>query len=132
VSEGGAAYEGDSIYGAEAKAPWVVYVTGAVMKPGVYEIPAGSRVNDAVKMAGGLSRTADEEAVNLAEEAEDGLHVSVPEKIEASAEEAAVSLTQHAPPRRPAAEAVAAASTRKGKTAGEPKESKKSKKPGIS
>ncbi|MDR1021307.1 MAG: helix-hairpin-helix domain-containing protein [Synergistaceae bacterium] len=129
VSEGSAAYEGGSIYGAEAEAPWVVYVTGAVMKPGVYEIPAGSRVNDAVRMAGGLSRTADEEAVNLAEEAEDGLHISVPDKIAASAVEAAVNLPQDAPPRRQAAEAVATGLARKGKAASGSKESKK---PGTS
>ena len=36
-------------------APWVVYVTGSVKRPGVYEVPSDSRVHFAVEMAGGFS-----------------------------------------------------------------------------
>lgn len=59
---------------------WVVYVTGAVMNPGVYEVPEGSRVNDALKRAGGFSMHADPEAINLAAPIEDGVHIRVPER----------------------------------------------------
>ncbi|MDR3353527.1 MAG: helix-hairpin-helix domain-containing protein [Synergistaceae bacterium] len=65
---------------------WVVYVTGAVMSPGVYEVPAGSRVLDAVAGAGGFSSNADPEAINLAERIEDEAHIKVPRKGEAKAQ----------------------------------------------
>lgn len=66
----------------ESSAPpaWVVYVTGEVISPGVYEMPPGGRINDAIRMAGGFTVLADREAVNLAEEAEDGIHIRVPRK----------------------------------------------------
>src|SRR3954466_11594077 len=44
----------------------VVDVAGAVRRPGVYRMPAGSRVNDAVTRAGGPTSKAELEAVNLA------------------------------------------------------------------
>jgi competence protein ComEA len=59
-------------------AAWVVYVTGAVMSPGVYEVPENSRVNDAVRRAGGFSIHADPERINLAERLTDGAHIRVP------------------------------------------------------
>ncbi len=55
-----------------------VYVTGAVIHPGVYNLPRLSRVNDAVKSAGGFSPTADQTAVNLAAVLEDGSEILVP------------------------------------------------------
>ena len=60
---------------------WVIYVTGAVMRPGVYELPQGSRVNEAVKSAGGFSVHADPEGINLAAKLADGVHVKVPERV---------------------------------------------------
>jgi competence protein ComEA len=57
---------------------WAVYVTGEVKFPGVYEIEPGSRVNDALRMAGGFSARADREAVNLAARLQDEAHISVP------------------------------------------------------
>lgn len=54
---------------------WVVYITGAVKKPSVYEIPANSRVYAALEAAGGFSVDADHDAVNLASMAEDGMHI---------------------------------------------------------
>lgn len=60
---------------ANTSAVWVVYVTGAVKKPGVYEIPAYSRIYAALEAAGGFSVDADQDAVNLALVAEDGMHI---------------------------------------------------------
>jgi len=58
----------------------VVYVSGAVLNPGVYTVPAGSRVEDVVYMAGGLTADADPNLVNLAERLQDGEHIIVPRK----------------------------------------------------
>lgn len=58
----------------------VVDVTGAVQRPGVYRMPAGSRVNDAVVRAGGPEPRAELEAVNLAARLADGQQVVVPEQ----------------------------------------------------
>ncbi|HEU4705605.1 MAG TPA: ComEA family DNA-binding protein [Solirubrobacterales bacterium] len=58
----------------------VVDVTGAVRRPGVYRMPAGSRVNDAVIRAGGPSSRAELETVNLAARLADGQQVVVPER----------------------------------------------------
>jgi competence protein ComEA len=55
----------------------VVYVAGAVARPGVYRLPPG-RVDAAVKAAGGLSARADAVAVNLAEPLRDGEEIVVP------------------------------------------------------
>src|SRR4051794_35446653 len=46
--------------------PLTVEVRGAVATPGLYELPAGSRVQDAVDAAGGLDGTADLSTINLA------------------------------------------------------------------
>jgi competence protein ComEA len=58
----------------------VVDVTGAVERPGVYRLPAGSRVDDAVKRAGGAGARAELEVVNLAAKLADGQQVVVPER----------------------------------------------------
>ena len=59
----------------------VVDVTGAVRRPGVYRMPMGSRVNDAVIRAGGPTGRAELEAVNLAARLADGQQVVVPERV---------------------------------------------------
>jgi len=56
----------------------VVHVTGAVASPGVYRLPAGARVTDAVQRAGGASGGALLEAINLAARLADGQQVVVP------------------------------------------------------
>lgn len=56
----------------------VVQVAGEVRSPGVYRVPAGKRVNDAVRMAGGPTARADLAGVNLAAKVEDGRQVVVP------------------------------------------------------
>jgi competence protein ComEA len=57
-----------------------VYVCGAVRKAGVYRLPQGSRVVDAVSLAGGLAGDADPEAVNLASPLSDGMKVDILKK----------------------------------------------------
>jgi competence protein ComEA len=59
----------------------VVDVTGAVRDPGVYRMPAGSRVDDAVRRAGGAAPRAQLEAINLAARLADGQQVVVPERV---------------------------------------------------
>lgn len=58
----------------------VVHVAGAVERPGVYRLPTGSRVEDAVQRAGGASAGAEPDAVNLAARLADGQQVVVPER----------------------------------------------------
>jgi len=59
----------------------VVDVTGAVQRPGVYRMPVGSRVDDAVARAGGAAPRAELEAINLAAQLADGQQVVVPEAV---------------------------------------------------
>ncbi len=49
-----------------------VQVVGAVVSPGVYELPPDSRVMDAVALAGGLTAKADPASINLARIVQDG------------------------------------------------------------
>jgi len=55
-----------------------VYVSGAVASPGVYTLPTGSRVDQALQAAGGASREADLERINLAAYVSDQEHIRVP------------------------------------------------------
>ena len=55
----------------------VVDVVGAVARPGLYHLPQGARVADAVARAGGLTRHAERTAVNLAAPIADGEQVLV-------------------------------------------------------
>jgi competence protein ComEA len=59
----------------------VVDVAGAVGKAGVYRLPGGSRVNDAVQRAGGATARAELESINLAARLTDGQQVVVPRKL---------------------------------------------------
>lgn len=60
------------------KADITIYVTGAVQNPGVYVLPAASRVEAAVQAAGGWSVDADRNAVNLAALLTDGQTIFIP------------------------------------------------------
>jgi len=77
---GGAAlsFAADSAHEAEGTRDVVVHVAGAVQRPGVYRLPAGSRVTDAVGRAGGFARGANQDAINLAARLSDGQQVVVP------------------------------------------------------
>ena len=74
--------------------PLSIYVNGAVNQPGVYELPFGSRLTDAVAVAGGFSAEAASDLVNLAAPLHDGVQVFVP-GVGDSAEVATQLLLQH-------------------------------------
>ena len=90
---GSSAYEDASLEGTkkaaavsetEAMDPaFVVHVCGEVVNPGIYELPAGSRIYEAVKAAGGFTENAAEESVNLASPIEDGVQIRIYSKEEA-------------------------------------------------
>jgi competence protein ComEA len=58
----------------------VVDVAGAVRRPGLYRLHEGSRIADAIARAGGTTRRADPELVNLAAPLADGQQVLVPRR----------------------------------------------------
>ncbi|MGQ9705545.1 MAG: helix-hairpin-helix domain-containing protein [bacterium] len=59
---------------------FMVQVEGFVKNPGIYNIPAGSRVSDAIKLAGGVLSEGEERALNLVLPVIDGMRIYVPEK----------------------------------------------------
>lgn len=58
----------------------VVDVTGAVRDGGVFRLPAGARVDDAVKRAGGATGDAELDSINLAARLSDGQQIAVPSR----------------------------------------------------
>lgn len=63
---------------------WIyIHVCGQVVTPGVYALPEGSRVWDAVEAAGGLTEEAQPDAVNLAWVITDGSKVTIPDRSQA-------------------------------------------------
>jgi competence protein ComEA len=58
--------------------PIEVHVVGAILRPGLYRFPDGSRVQDAISAAGGLASGADLNALNLAAKLEDGQQLVIP------------------------------------------------------
>jgi competence protein ComEA len=67
----------------------VVYLTGAVINPGVFELAVGARINDAIVMSGGLSEGAANNYINQAATLEDGMHIHIPTTEEIASGEAA-------------------------------------------
>lgn len=55
-----------------------VQVSGAVLEPGIYDLPANCRVEEAIAAAGGLTENADSERVNLVRKVRDGMQIRVP------------------------------------------------------
>jgi len=58
--------------------PIVVHITGAVPRPGVYALPQGARVQDAISAAGGFLAEAEKVDINLAALLEDGEKLDIP------------------------------------------------------
>jgi competence protein ComEA len=65
---------------AQSASTLTVDVSGAVTAPGVYQMPAGARLGDAIALAGGPSAAADLNGVNMAARVQDGQKVSVPSR----------------------------------------------------
>jgi competence protein ComEA len=72
----GAGTAGSGAVGADGRV--AVHVAGRVRRPGLVQLPAGSRVQDAIRAAGGSTAGADLDAVNLARRLTDGEQVFVP------------------------------------------------------
>jgi competence protein ComEA len=66
-----------------------VHVTGAVAKPGLYDLADGARVDDALAAAGGVLPTADAQRLNLALRVRDGQQLVVPSVAPVAAKPAA-------------------------------------------
>ncbi|HSF81373.1 MAG TPA: helix-hairpin-helix domain-containing protein [Anaerolineales bacterium] len=60
--------------------PLIVHISGAVLQPGVYTLPPGSRIQDGINAAGGLTLEADPSLLNLAVTLQDGERVHIPSK----------------------------------------------------
>jgi competence protein ComEA len=58
--------------------PVIVYITGAVPRPGVYALPRGARVQDAISAAGGFLAEAEKSQINLAALVDDGEKLDIP------------------------------------------------------
>jgi competence protein ComEA len=59
------------------EAPLTIHVAGQVNQPGVYRVPGGSRVQDAIQQAGGFTAQADPQSVNLAALVVDGTKIII-------------------------------------------------------
>ncbi len=57
-----------------------VDVSGCIKTPGVYELPYGSRIFEAIEKAGGFTKHADKALINQAETITDGMKINVPDK----------------------------------------------------
>ena len=55
-----------------------VQVSGAVLEPGIYDVSASCRVEEAIAAAGGMTENADSERVNLVRKVRDGMQIRVP------------------------------------------------------
>ncbi len=79
---------GSGQVGGVSEASVTVDVEGAVRQPGVYTIPSGKRIGDAIAAAGGLSEEADTDkigqSVNLAAKLLDGAKLYIPKKGDSS------------------------------------------------
>ncbi|WP_022927785.1 ComEA family DNA-binding protein [Patulibacter americanus] len=85
ASAGGGSGSGVSATVGGGSGTVTVHVTGAVRRPGVYELDEGARVFEAVRKAGGAKPGADRQGLNLAAPVRDGQQVLVPERAPAPA-----------------------------------------------
>lgn len=61
-----------------------VHVAGQVKNPGLYSLPVGSRVEDAIELAGGMTKSAFEQSVNLARMISDGEQIVILDRSQVS------------------------------------------------
>lgn len=62
--------------------PISVYITGAVERPGVYQVPRDSRLVEVIAAAGGFLEGAEIDKLNLAEKLKDGQQIDIPGSVE--------------------------------------------------
>ncbi|MFL5804071.1 MAG: helix-hairpin-helix domain-containing protein [Roseiflexaceae bacterium] len=62
----------------------IVYISGAVLHPDVYQLPPDARVKDVVLVAGGLTEDAAVDRINLADHVADAQHIHIPRQDEAA------------------------------------------------
>ena len=60
----------------------IIHITGSVKNPGIVKLKEGSRIEDAIESAGGLTENADITKVNLAYVVEDGTKIKIPSASE--------------------------------------------------
>jgi len=77
--------------------PIIVHVKGAVVNPGVYSLPPGSRVKDALTAAGGLSPEGEAATLNFADFLQDGQSLTISSVAPTSASNLNLLPTQAAP-----------------------------------
>ncbi len=68
----------ESIVSDQPKPMIYVHISGAVRRPGLYKLPSGSRMADAIHIAGSFSYNARSDQINLAEMINDGQKVVIP------------------------------------------------------
>ena len=77
----------NNIEGSETNQKIIVYITGEVKMPGIYELEENSRIVDCIEKAGGTKENADITNINLATILEDGEKIYIPAKDEENAQE---------------------------------------------
>jgi competence protein ComEA len=107
----------------------VVYVSGAVRRPGLYTLRSGQRIYHAIQKAGGFKTSAQEDTINLADRVCDSDQIVVPTRA------AVAALTAASVPEPPAPSASSSESKPDkgrvvGKPAAKPKKEKEPAKPG--
>lgn len=75
--------EGQSILETQQAGVCFIHICGAVVCPGVYQVPEGSRLYEAISQAGGLSADACDYMVNQAQIVTDGMQIYIPTVQEA-------------------------------------------------
>ena len=78
ISKGNTTGNGKEINEDEEEEMMAVHVTGEVKNPGVVKVKKGSRIEDIIEAAGGLTENADITDVNLAYVVEDGMKIRIP------------------------------------------------------
>ena len=79
------AVNGDAAAPGTEKGEWVVYITGAVKNPGVYRVPEGARIYQALEAAGGFTADVDVDELfaNACARVADGVNDAAPVRVAA-------------------------------------------------